>query len=296
MADFPAVGDFVMLDRADTTDGDAVIHHLLRRNSSFERASVENENETQVVAANIDVVFLCMSLNSNYRLARMERYLSVAWSSGATPVVVLTKADLCEDLPAKLAEIEGVAPGADVLATSSLDDTYEKLTPYLNPGVTASFIGSSGVGKSTLINRLAGENILTTSDIREDGKGRHTTTRRELILLPAGGIVIDTPGLREMGVDSADLSKSFADIESLSAQCRFSDCTHTSEPGCAILAAIKAGAFDERRLDSYHKLEREAKYTGLNSRQIENEKISSMFGGKNEMKHMRDYFKQKNRR
>jgi ribosome biogenesis GTPase len=295
LADYPAVGDFVMLDRIHDKTGNAIIHHILRRKSSFERTSVENENETQVVATNIDFVFLCMSLNANYSLNRMERYLSIAWSSGATPVVVLTKADLCDDAESKRLEVEGVAPGVDVIVTSSLDDTYEKLLPFLKEGVSASFIGSSGVGKSTLINHLAGTDILATSEVREDGKGRHTTTRRELNLLPSGGVVIDTPGMREMGAESVDLSKSFADIDALAAQCRFRDCTHTREPGCAVLAAVRDGTLGERRMESYRKLGREAKYDGLNARQIENEKISTMFGSKNEMKQMRDFFKQKNK-
>ncbi len=295
LADFPAVGDFVMVDRTEGSTGNAIIHHLLTRKSAFERTAVGTEGETQVVAANIDLVFLCMALNNDYNLSRLERYLSVAWNSRATPVVVLTKADLCADLPGALAEIATIAPGTDVVATSSFDPaSWDTLLAFLKPGVTASFIGSSGVGKSTLINRLAGGELLATSETRQDDKGRHTTTRRELLVLPQGGIVIDTPGMRELGVESVDLSRSFADIDALAERCRFHDCSHTNEPGCAILGALEAGTLDERRLENYRKLGREAKYEGLSSREIENEKFTHMVGGKAQMKRLRDEIKRKN--
>ncbi len=297
LADYPAVGDFVMVDRTDANSGNAIIHRVLTRKSVFERTAVGVDNETQVVAANIDIVFICMSLNNDYNLSRLERYLSVAWNSRATPVVVLTKSDLCGDLPAVLAEISAIALGADIVATSSFDQaSCDQLLSYLKPGVTASFIGSSGVGKSTLINRLAGEELLTTSAIRQDDKGRHITTRRELLVLPQGGVVIDTPGMRELGVESADLSKSFADIDTLVAQCRFRDCTHTNEPGCAVRQALETGALDERRFENYQKLKREAKYDGLSSRQIETEKLIAMFGSVGGMKKAKDFVKQKPKR
>lgn len=296
LSDYPAVGDFVMTDRADNDSGNAIIHRVLTRKSAFERTAVGMDNETQVVAANIDVVFICMSLNNDYNLSRLERYLSVAWNSRAKPVVILTKSDLCDDLPAVLAEISSIALGAELIATSSLDQTScERLLPHLKPGVTASFIGSSGVGKSTLINRLAGEEQLKTSEIGEDDKGRHTTTRRELLILPQGGVVIDTPGMRELGVESADLSKTFADIDALAARCRFCDCTHASEPGCEVRLAIETGLLDERRLENYRKLKQEARYDGLSSKQIEAEKINAMFGGMNAMKRARDFVKNKRR-
>lgn len=296
LSDYPAVGDFVMVDLNDDQFGNAIIHKVLTRKSAFERVAVGVPDQTQLVAANIDIVFICMSLNGNYNLSRLERYLSVSWESRATPVVLLTKADLCADLQSVLTEISSVAIGVDVLATSSYDkDSCEKVLPYLKQGVTASFIGSSGVGKSTLINRLAGEALLETSVIRNDDKGRHTTSRRELLILPQGGIVIDTPGMRELGVDSVDLSKSFPDIDKLILQCRFDDCSHKTEPGCAVRKAIESGELDERRFENYQKLKREARYDGLSSRQIETEKINSMFKSFGGIKNARDYAKQKNK-
>lgn len=295
---YPAVGDYVLIDRTQDNSGNAVIHRVLPRKSMFARKAAGTQQQTQVVAANIDVVFLCMSLNQDYNLSRLERYLATAWDSGALPVVVLTKSDLCTDLAAALAEIEGIAPGTDVVAASSHDpSSWERLLAYLGPGVTASLIGSSGVGKSTLVNRLMGEEALSTSHIRRDDKGRHTTTRRELLLLPQGGVVIDTPGMRELGVESADLSRTFSDIDVLAEGCRFRDCTHEAEPGCAIRRALEEGTLDPRRLESYQKLKKEARYEGLSSRQIESEKLGEMFkdvgGMKNARKHIRQNDKRK---
>ncbi len=297
-AAFPAVGDFVLVDRMQIDAGNAIIQEVLPRRSVFERSAVGGTGQSQIVAANIDLVFICMSLNNDFNLNRLERYLSLAWTSGARPVIVLTKADLCDDVDTLLAEIETVAFGVDVLVTSSADEgSCLQLLPYVGVGLTASFIGSSGVGKSTLINCLLGREALATSAIREDDdKGRHTTTRRDLMLLPQGGAVIDTPGMREIGVEPADLSKSFSDIAELASQCRFNDCSHTNEPGCAVQEAKLAGKLDERRFDNYMKLAKEARYEGLNSRQIEEEKINSMVGGFNEMKQIRNYVKQKNKR
>jgi ribosome biogenesis GTPase len=296
-SDFPAVGDFVMLDRSHGGNGNGIISAVLTRKSIFERKAAGQSSDTQVVAANIDVVFICSALNNDYNLRRLERYLSIAWNSGAVPVVVLTKADLCEDIEEKLAEVSTVAIGADVILTSAYNaETLTKLRAYLKEGVTAAFIGSSGVGKSTLINALIGDEKLRTADIRGDDKGRHTTTRRELILLPQGGVVIDTPGMREIGIDSADIAKAFADIDSLAAQCRFRDCTHTTEPGCAVKGAIENGEIDAQRLESYLKLKKEARYDGLNSRQIEKEKIEVMFSGFGGIKNARKFIKEKQKR
>ncbi len=294
---FPAVGDFVMLDRASGENGHGQIQHVLARKSVFERKAAGHKSGTQVVAANIDIVFICSSLNNDFNLRRLERYLSIAWNSGAMPVVVLTKSDICDDTEEKLAEASDVAIGADVLVTSGfIDDTLVKLRAYLKEDVTAAFIGSSGVGKSTLINALAGDSLLKTAAIRQDDdKGRHTTTRRELIALPQGGVVIDTPGMREIGLDSADLAKAFSDIDALAAQCRFRDCTHKAEPGCAVRAAVESGALDDNRLESYLKLKKEARYDGLNSRQIEKEKITEMFSDFGGIKNARKFAKEKNK-
>ena len=210
-SNFPVVGDFVMFDECNSNTGHVVIHEILSRQNKFERVAVGKTNQIQVIAANIDIVFICMSLNNDYNLSRLERFLSTAWDSGGVPVILLTKSDLCNDLPTLLSEVSTVAAGVDVLLTSSYDtNSCKKLLSYLREGVTASFIGSSGVGKSTLINCLVDKELLATSPIRKDDKGRHTSTRREMILLPDGGVVIDNPGMRELGIESVDLSQSFA--------------------------------------------------------------------------------------
>lgn len=260
-SDYPAVGDYVMADLND--GGMAVIHHLLPRNSVFLRKAAGSARQEQVVAANVDTLFLCMSLNNDFNLRRLERYLSVAWDSGSKPVIVLTKADLCEDVPQKLAEVESVAFGVDILVTTALKtDGYEKVLPYVKPGHTVAFIGSSGVGKSTLINCLLGEETLATGGLRNDDKGRHTTTHRELLFLPDGGMVIDTPGMRELGMwdSTGGVEQTFRDIEELACRCRFSNCTHRNEPGCAILEALNSGTLTAERLSSYQKLMQENAY------------------------------------
>lgn len=297
MSDFPAVGDFVMLDRDADANGNAIIHRILSRKSAFIRKAAGTSNDEQVVASNIDTVFICMSLNNDFSLRRLERYLSIAWDSGASPVVVLTKADLCSDMQQRLQQVSSVAIGAPVLVTSAMqEDGYLQVISYIKEGETIAFIGSSGVGKTTLINRLLGENKLDTNGIRKDDKGKHTTTRRELILLPNGGMVIDTPGMRELGLESADLSKSFADIDELSGLCKFRNCTHTSEPDCAVQNAIREGALRADRLLGYQKLKKEAKYEGLNSRQIEATKINEMFKGVGGMKNARKFMNKSDKR
>jgi ribosome biogenesis GTPase len=260
-SDYPAVGDYVMADWNEA--GSAVIHLVLPRKSIFLRKAAGSGNAEQVVAANIDTVFLCMSLNNDFNLRRMERYLAIAWDSGAMPVVVLTKADLCRDLEEKRMAVETILMGADLIVTSAMEqDGYGQILPYLTSGKTASFVGSSGVGKSTLINRLLGEERLETSGLRGDDKGHHTTTHRELLTLPCGAMVIDTPGMRELGMwDSAEgLEKAFSDIELLATACRFKNCTHTKESGCAVSAALKDGTLSEKRWQSYQKLQTENAY------------------------------------
>lgn len=261
-SDFPAVGDFVLIDNTDNK-GRAVIHAVLPRKSVFIRKAAGTGYNEQVVAANIDTIFICMSPNNDFNLRRLERYLSIGWNSGAIQVIVLTKSDLCADIEQFVRSIRSVAVGTDIIVTSAMEqDGYKKLLPYIKNGKTAAFAGSSGVGKSTLINRLLGENRLDTNGLRNDDKGRHTTTRRELFLLKHGGMVIDTPGMREIGLWDIDegLDKSFSDIEALAVMCRFSDCTHTNEPGCAVKEAVAKGKLSEERLKSYLKLKSENRY------------------------------------
>lgn len=297
-SDFPAVGDWIMVDRSNDQSGNGIIHQVLRRKSVFERKAAGTSNCVQIVAANIDTIFICMSLNADFNLRRLERYLSIAWDSRAKPVIVLTKADLCKDLESKKLQTETVSVGADIIVCSSMEGSgFEQIHSHIREGNTVAFIGSSGVGKSTLINKLAGKEILATKEIREDDdKGRHTTTHRQLVLLPDGGIVIDTPGMRELQLESADLSRTFIDIEELAEQCKFGDCSHNAEPGCAVRKAIDKGELAAERLESFRKLQREAGYEGLNFRQLEQKKIESMFGSKGEMKQIMKYAKQKNKR
>lgn len=296
-SDYPVVGDWVMVDRVDDSGGNAIIHHILPRKNAFKRKAAGTSNQRQIIAANIDIVFICMSLNNNFNLRRLERYLSIAWDSMATPVVVLTKSDLCNDITTKLSEVYSVAIGVDILVTTcKSDDGYASVSKYIGSGKTAVFIGSSGVGKSTLINRLLGKEILATKETGTDDKGKHTTTHRQLITLLTGGVVIDTPGMRELQIESANLSKSFVDIEELAQSCRFNDCTHQNEPGCTVREAIEKGILSADRLASYKKLQTEMKYQEMNSRQVEQEKINKMFGGMGGLKQARTYFKEKNKR
>ena len=294
---FPAVGDWVMIDRADDSYGNAVIHHVLRRKSIFTRKAPGTTNSVQIAAANIDTVFICMALNSDFNLRRLERYLSIAWDSPAVPVIVLTKADLCDDVEQKLAQVSAVNAGADVIVCSSIEENgCRDILPHIREGKTIAFMGSSGVGKSTLINRLMGEDLLPTGEIRDNVKGRHTTTYRQLLLLPNGGIVIDTPGMRELHLDSGDLSRSFEDIVELATLCKFNDCSHTKEPGCAVRKTIINGELSEERLHNYFKLQKEIDYDGLNFRQREEEKVKRMFGSIAGMKQAVRHAKNKNKR
>ncbi len=292
IAMYPAVGDFVMVSNQAENET-AIIQQILTRKSVFLRKAVGLKGQAQVVASNIDIVFICMSLNNNYNLNRLERYLSIAWDSKAKPVVVLTKADLCNNLSEIIQEVEKISFYSDIITTSIEEDNQEKLKGYLKQGITAAFIGSSGVGKSTLINQLLGDSRLETKDIGKADKGKHTTTGRELFPTRFGGVVIDTPGMRELGVENADLSKTFEDIEELVKKCRFNDCTHKNEPGCAVQKAIAEELIDQRRLESYIKLKNEASYEGLNSKEIEKQKLERMFKEVGGMKNVRKFAKNK---
>src|SRR6266581_3382823 len=240
-ADFPAVGDWVAIDGSPADDA-ATIHARLPRRTAFSRLAAGRRTEAQVVAANVDVVFVAMGLDGDFNLQRLERYLAVAWDSGASPVVLLTKADQCSDVETHARAVEGAAPGVPVLPISALSgEGLDAVRAWLAPGCTAAVLGSSGVGKSTLINVLAGHDLLATRDVRAgDDRGRHTTTHRQLLALPGGSLVIDTPGMRELGIwDGGDaIGETFAEIDELAASCRFADCRHEREPGCAVLVAI----------------------------------------------------------
>jgi len=260
-ADLPAVGDWVALDRP--LDGQSTIRAVLPRRTSFVRTAASDQHrisEQQVVAANVDTVFLVSALVDDYNLRRLERYLVLAWESGAQPVVVLTKADLCDDVDGAVAEVESVAFGVPVHAVSNVTgEGVDELRPYFAGSRTVAALGSSGVGKSTLINSLSGEEVMATGAVRRDGRGRHTTTRRELIAVPGGGFFLDTPGMRELQLAEAmgGIEEAFDDVVELFERCRFSDCAHDKEPGCAVTEALREGRLDQERWKSYSKLERE---------------------------------------
>lgn len=262
VSDYPAVGDYVVATWP--TDGShSIISSVFPRKSIFVRKAAGTSRDEQVVAANIDTLFICMSLNQDFNPRRLERYIAAAWDSGAMPVVVLTKADLCDNVDARLLEISDITMGVDVLVTSSLNGDIESIAAYLKPGKTVAFVGSSGVGKSTLINNLLGEDAIKTSAIRaDDDKGRHTTTHRELIELPGGAFVIDTPGMRELGLwnNEDGVEAAFGEVEAMTRECRFANCTHTNEPGCRILAALADGTLSADRWNSYLKLQVENFY------------------------------------
>ena len=258
-ADFPAVGDWVAVQPPEHS-GDSRIVAVLPRRSRFSRRAAGDPTEEQVVAANIDTVFLVAGLDGDFNPRRIERYLLVAVESGASPVVVLNKADLVEDATG-MAEVVRASVGSVPVhvVSCNLPGGVDVLRQYLDAGQTGALLGSSGVGKSTIVNRLVGHDLLKTVEVREsDSRGRHTSTARQMIVLPEAGVVIDTPGMRELQLwDSGHVRDAFGDIEELAGSCRFRDCRHREEPGCAVLAAVSSGALAQGRLESYHKLQNE---------------------------------------
>lgn len=267
---FPTTGDFVLVQY--NASGDSQIVRTLDRKSKFARndfsghaAGYVKTVKEQVVAATFDEVFILASLNHDFNLKRIERYLTLGWQSGATPVIVLTKADLASDVTELVSEVERIAMGVSVFVVSAKTGYgIDRLKDYLKPRSTIVFLGSSGVGKSSLVNALAGKDVMAVNEIREDdSRGRHTTTHRQLIMLPNGVMIIDTPGMREIGMWDVNtgLNEAFADVESFLGKCRFSDCKHHSEPGCAVKEAISHGDLSEERWNSYLQIKREAKFS-----------------------------------
>lgn len=278
---YPTIGDFVLLDWNNS--GDSFITKTLKRKTSFVRTKPMEDRKTkdgekeQVIAANFDCVFIMQSLNNNFNIHRLERYLTLAWQSKAVPVIILTKSDLISNPIEYIDKVKKIAPDIDTFTISSKNkEGFENFNKYLKKGNTVVFLGSSGVGKSTLVNILAEKEIMKTGEIREeDSRGRHTTTSKQLIMLPNGAMIIDTPGMRELGMwDISDgLNIAFQDVEKFIDKCKFKDCTHTNEPGCRVLEAIKNGELSQDRYNEYIKLKNEARYTENSEEYLKKKKI-----------------------
>lgn len=268
----PAAGDWAAVEGM-LQEKRAVIHAILPRKSMVVRKSAGVVTREQVVAANVDTVFIVMSLNQNFNIRRLERYLVMVWESNASPVIVLSKADLCSDIEEKIAEVEKAAMGVPVYPICSVKGVgTEELKRYIHEGMSIALVGSSGVGKSTLVNCLLGKDEFKTQEVSSIGdKGRHTTTARELVFLPDGGMLIDTPGMRELQLWEGEdtLANVFNDIEELAECCRFRDCSHNNEPGCAVIEAIRNGGLEKQRLDSYRKLQRELRFMEQKQKNLE---------------------------
>ena len=257
-SDYPTVGDFVL---GEVKYEFMIIHELIPRMSSIERKVAGKTTERQILASNVDYIMICQSMNENFNLRRLERYISMAWSSSAIPVILLTKADLVDNIDTYITLASSVALGIDILTCSDqLPDGYKSIDEYLKPGKTYVFIGSSGVGKSTLINHFLDSEILQTNEVGYLSRGRHTTTSKSLFQTKTGAFLIDTPGMRELSLDQADLDTSFQDILEYALSCKFNDCTHHDEPGCAVRQKIEEGLLDPMRLFNYHKMQKELIY------------------------------------
>lgn len=260
-AGLPGVGDWVILKDVPGPDRTSIIDGMLERRTVFTRGAAGREARAQVVAANVDQVFAVCGLDADFNVRRIERYLARIWASGATPAVILNKADICDDVRARVSEVEAQCPGVPTYVTSALcSDGVAAVRNCIQPGMTVALVGSSGAGKSTLVNALLGEERMPTGEVRaRDGRGQHVTTHRQLVVLPGGGLLLDTPGMRELElVDDDGLDAVFVDIAALARQCRFRDCRHGDEPGCAVRQAVDAGSLAVDRLEHYRKLEREA--------------------------------------
>ncbi|NJP11911.1 MAG: ribosome small subunit-dependent GTPase A [Leptolyngbyaceae cyanobacterium RU_5_1] len=292
--DFPAVGDWVVI-RVQQSEQHAVIHAILPRKSTFSRKTAGSRTEEQLVAANVDTVLLVSGLDGDFNLRRIERYLIVAWESGANPVIVLNKADLCDRVEQCIAEVDAIAIGVPIVVLSAANQQgLDTLQPYLQPGQTVALLGSSGVGKSTITNQLKGASIQTVRSVRQsDSRGRHTTTHRELILLPNGGLIIDTPGMRELQIwaNQDGLQETFADIEALTQTCRFRDCQHGNEPGCAVQQSLDNGELDDSRFLNYQKLQKELSY--LEQKQDQRVRLAEKERWKKIHKELRQHYRGK---
>jgi ribosome biogenesis GTPase / thiamine phosphate phosphatase len=257
----PGVGDWVVLKDAPGPDHTTIIERVLERRTVFTRGAAGREARAQVVAANVDVVFAVCGLDSDFNLRRIERYLARIWASGAQPAVILNKADICADTGARIADIESHAVGVPVHVISALRlEGIDAVRSSIHEGMTVALVGSSGAGKSTLVNALLGKEQMRTGEVRaSDGRGRHVTSHRQLVLLPGGGLLLDTPGMRELQLlDDDGIDTVFGDLAALAGRCRFRDCRHDTEPGCAVKEAVESGELDPDRFEHYRKLKREA--------------------------------------